>query len=140
VTLFLAKDVVAMVKLLLGIAMVVANLLLAMAMSIMEKVLPAIAMPTMEAKVLLDVGVAATPTTHLLPRDVRVTKAVLRCTVALSVRTRSSPYPRRWEATLLIIIESWRTRARQRQTCRVFHTSAKCATMCARQGRNSVST
>jgi hypothetical protein len=132
VTLVLAKDVVAIVKLFLGIAMVVANLLLAMAMSIMEKVLPAIAMPTMEAKVLLDVAVAATPTTHLLPRDVRATKVVPRCTIALSVRTRSSPYPRRWEATLLIITESWRRRARQRQTCRVLYTSAKCATMCAR--------
>ena len=61
--LVLARDMVAMVKLLLGIAMVVANLSLAMAMLIIEKVLLAITMPAMEAKVLLDVVVAATPTT-----------------------------------------------------------------------------
>jgi hypothetical protein len=93
--------------------MVVANLLLAIAMSIMEKVLPAIAMLAMKAKVLLDVAVAATPTTHLLPLEVRATKAVPRCTVALSVRTHSSPQRRRGVATLLIITESWRRRARQ---------------------------
>ena len=62
-TLVLAKDMVAMVKLLLGIGMVVANLSLAMAMLIIEKVLLATAMLAMEAKVLLDVAVAATPTT-----------------------------------------------------------------------------
>ena len=90
--LVLARDMVAMVKLLLGIAMVVANLSLAMAMSFVEMVLLAIAMPAMEAKVLLDVAVAATPTTHLLPLEVRATKAVPRCIVALSVRTRSSPH------------------------------------------------
>ena len=94
-TLVLAKDMVAMVKLLLGIAMVVANLSLAMAMLIIEKVLLAITMPAMEAKVLLDVVVAATPTTHLLPLEVRATKLVPRCTIALSVRTRSSPHPKR---------------------------------------------
>ena len=93
--------------------MVVANLSLAMAMSIMEMVLLAIAMPAMEAKVLLDVVVAATPTTHLLPLEVRATKAVPRCIVSLSVRTRSPLHPRRGEATLLIITESWRRRARQ---------------------------
>jgi hypothetical protein len=93
--------------------MVVENLSLAVAMLTMEKVLLAIAMLAMETKVLLDVAVAATPTTHLLPLEVRATKAVLRCTVALSVRTRSSPHPRHWEATLLIITESWRRRARQ---------------------------
>jgi hypothetical protein len=113
VTLVLARDMVALVKLLLGIAMVVANLLLAMAMSIMEKVLLDIAMPAMEAKVLLDVAVVATPTTNLLPLEVGATKAVPRCTVALSVRTRSLPHPRLGEATLLIITESWRRRARQ---------------------------
>ena len=56
--LVLARDMVAMVKLLLGIAMVVANLSLAMAMSTLEKVLLAIAMPAMEAKALMDVAVA----------------------------------------------------------------------------------
>ena len=61
--LVLARDMVAMVKLLLGIATVVANLSLAMAMLIMENKLLAMAMPAMEAKVLLDVAVAATPTT-----------------------------------------------------------------------------
>jgi hypothetical protein len=95
VKLVLARDMVVMVKLLLGIEMVVVNLSLAMAMSTMEKVLLAIAMPTMEAKVLLDIVVAATPTTHLLPLEVRATEAVPRCTVALSVRTDSSPDPRR---------------------------------------------
>jgi len=114
VKLVLTRAIVAMVKLLLGIAMVVANLSLAMAMSFVEMVLLAIAMPAMEAKVLLDVAVAATPTTHLLPLEVRATKAVPSYTVALSVRTRSSPHPRCWEATLLIIIESWRRRERQR--------------------------
>jgi len=111
--LVLARDMVAMVKLLLGIAMVVANLSLAMAMSFVEMVLLAIAMPAMEAKVLLDVAVAATPTTHLLLLEVRATKVVPRCTVALSVTTHFSLHPRRWEATLLIITESWRRRARQ---------------------------
>ena len=111
--LVLARDMVAMVKLLLGIAMVVANLSLAMAMLIMENKLLAMAMPAMEAKVLLDVAVAATPTTHLLPLEVRATKFVPRHIVALSVRTRSSPQPRRGVATLLIITESWRRRARQ---------------------------
>ena len=95
VKLVLARDMVAMVKLLLGIAMVVANLSLAMAMSTMEKVLLAIAMPAMEAKVLLDVAVVATPTTHLLLLEVRATKVVPRCTIALSVRTHSSPHPKR---------------------------------------------
>jgi hypothetical protein len=52
---------VAMVKLLIGTATVVANLSLAMARSIMEKVLLAIAMSAMEAKVLLGVAVVATP-------------------------------------------------------------------------------
>jgi hypothetical protein len=104
---------VALVKLLLGIVMVIANLLLAMAMSIMEKVLLDIAMPAMEAKVLLDVAVAVTPTTNLLPLEVGATKAVPRCTVTLSVRTHSLPHPRLGEATLLIITESWRRRARQ---------------------------
>ena len=73
--LVLARDMVAMVKLLLGIAMVVAILSLAMAMSTMENVLLAIAMPAMEAEVLMDVAVAATPTAHLLPLEVRKTKA-----------------------------------------------------------------
>ena len=73
--LVLARDMVAMVKLLLGIAMVVANLSLAMAMLTLEKVFLAMAMPTMEAKVLMDVAVAATPATHLLPQEVRATKA-----------------------------------------------------------------
>jgi hypothetical protein len=50
--------------------------------------------------------VAATPTTHLLPLEVRATKAMARCTVALSVRTRSSPHPRRREAILLVITGS----------------------------------
>ena len=73
--LVLARDMVAMVKLLLGIAMVVLNLSLAMAMPTLEKVFLAIAMPTMEAKVLMDVAVAATPATHPLPQEVRATKA-----------------------------------------------------------------
>ena len=91
----------------------VVNLSPAMAMSIIEKVLLAIAMLDMEAKVLLGVAVAATPTTNLLPLEVRATKAVPRCTVALSVTTHFPLHPRRWEATLLIITESWRRRARQ---------------------------
>jgi hypothetical protein len=48
---------------------------MAMAMSTMEKVLLAIAMPAMEANVLMVVAVVATPTTHLLPLEVRATKA-----------------------------------------------------------------
>jgi hypothetical protein len=72
--------------------MVVANLSLAMAILIMEMVLLAIAMLVMEAKVLQDVAVVATPKTHLLPLEVRAIKVVPRCTVALSVRTRSSPH------------------------------------------------
>jgi hypothetical protein len=61
VKLVLAKDMVAMVKLLLGTTTIVANLSLATAMSTMEKVLLAIAMSAMEAKVLQGVVVAATP-------------------------------------------------------------------------------
>jgi len=79
----------------------------------MEKGLLAMVMSAMEAKVLLDVAVVGTPTTHLLPLEVRATKLVPRCTIALSVRTRSSPQPRRRVATLLIITESWRRRAWQ---------------------------
>ena len=62
---------------------------------------------------MLDLAVAATPTTHLLPLEVRATKAVARCTIALSVRARSSPNHRRREATLLVIKRSWRRRATQ---------------------------
>jgi hypothetical protein len=113
VKLVLAIDMVAMVKLLLGTTTVVANLLLAMAMSTMEKVLLAIVMSATEAKVLLGVAVVATPTTHLLPLEVRATKVVARCTVALSVRTCSSPHPRRREAILLMVIGSCTRRARQ---------------------------
>ncbi|CAD6334320.1 unnamed protein product [Miscanthus lutarioriparius] len=54
-----------------------------------------------------------TPTTHLLPLEVRATKAMARCIVTLSVRTRSSPHPRHRESTLLVITGSWRRRARQ---------------------------
>jgi hypothetical protein len=88
----LTRDMVAMVKLLLDIAMVVANLSLAMAMSILEMVLLAIAMLAMEAKVLQDVAVAATSKTHLLLLEVRAIKVVPTCIVALSVRTHSSPH------------------------------------------------
>jgi hypothetical protein len=114
VKLVLAIDMVAMVKLLLDTTTVVANLSLAMANSTMEKVLLAIVKSAMEAKVLLGVPVAATPTTHLLPLEVRATNIVARCTVALSARTRSSPHPRHREAILLMVTGSWRRRARQR--------------------------
>jgi hypothetical protein len=73
---------IAMVKLLLGTTIVVANLSLTAAMSTMERVLLAIAMLTMEAKVLLAVAAVATPTAHLLLLEVRATKAVARCTIA----------------------------------------------------------
>jgi hypothetical protein len=63
VKLVLAIDMVAMVKLLLGTTTVVENRSMPMAMSTMEKVLLAIVMLAMEAKVLLGVAVAATPTT-----------------------------------------------------------------------------
>jgi hypothetical protein len=112
VKLLLAIDMVAMVKLLLGTPMVEENLSLAMAMSTMEKVLLAIVMSAMEAKVLLGVAVAATPVTHLLPLEVRATKDVARCTDSLSVRTCSSPHPRRREAILVIVTGSWRRRRR----------------------------
>jgi hypothetical protein len=46
----------------------------------------------MEAKVLQDVAVAATPKTPLLLLEVRAIKAVPRCTIYLSVRTHSSPH------------------------------------------------
>jgi hypothetical protein len=65
-------------------------------------------------KGLLGVVVAATPTTHLLPLEVRATNVVARSIVALSVRTRSSPHPRRREAIILIATGSWRRRAWQR--------------------------
>jgi hypothetical protein len=112
VKLVLAIDMVAMVKLLLGTATLVENLSLAMAIWTMEKVSLAIAMLAMEAMVLMGVAVAATPTTHLLPLEVRATKVVARCIVDLSVRPRSSPHPRRREATLLVITGSWRRRTR----------------------------
>ena len=73
--------------------MVVANLFVAMTILTMENMLLAIAMLAMEAKVLLGVVLATTCTTHLLSLEVRATMDVPRCTVALSVRTCSSPHP-----------------------------------------------